>query len=418
MEPDKDAAGAAGSHGHEGDFDVTAYRPSSRRLMFATTLGGLLLLALLAVGVIPRLASKAAAREDQTRADSELARVLVVKPARQAIGNGVTLPGSIQPVQETVVYPRTNGYIRKYFVDLGDKVKGGQALAEIDTPEVDQELRQAQASANQARALVSQAKTQLELARTENVRYATLRPSGVVSQQESEEHQAQFDAQEANVAAARAALGSSEANVHRLQDLKSFATVTAPFDGVVTSRTTEVGQLVTAGMATGQSIFKVAKTDVMRVFVNVPQFYAPSVRVGDEAPILVREFPERSFKGSITRTANELDMATRTLLTEVRVANDENVLIAGMFAQVTVPLKRAGMLLAVPSTALLVDVDGTRMAVVENGVIHWRQVEVDGDTRGQVTISSGLRDSDMVVITPSDRLTEGLKVRAEEPSKP
>jgi RND family efflux transporter MFP subunit len=410
--------GEAESHAAETSFDPAPHRPSRGRLVVVGVFAVLLLGGLAAAGIVPRLAGRAAAREEQVRSESELPRVIVAKPVRAATGNGVTLPGSIQPVQETIVYARTNGYVRKYRVDLGDKVTAGQVLAEIDTPEVDQELRQAQAAATQARALVGQAKTQLDLARTENSRYTNLRPTGVVSQQETDEHQARFDAQGANLQAAEAALGSAEANVQRLRELKSFATVAAPFDGVVTSRTIEVGQLVTAGTGQGQALFKVAKTDVMRIFVNVPQLFAPSIRVGDAATVTVREFPGRPFKGTLARTANELDSATRTLLTEVRTTNADGALIAGMYAQVTLPLARADAPWLLPSTALVVGAEGTRVATVVDGAVRWRKVQVDSDMGDKVAIATGVSEGDSVVTSPSDRLTEGLKVRAEAAAKP
>ena len=395
------------------NFDPAHHRPGPRHLFAAGGLAAVLFTGLGLAGVVPRLANRAAAHEEQEQAAKELPRVAVAKPVRAAAGSGVTLPGSIQPVQETTVYARTNGYIAKYEVDLGDKVKARQVLAEIDTPELNQELRQAQAAVNQARAVVEQARTQLELARTENGRYAKLRPTGVVSQQESDEHQAKFDVQQANLQAADAALGSAEANVLRLRETKSFATVRSPFDGVVTSRTIELGQLVAAGAGQGQALFRVAKVDVMRIFVNVPQLFAPSVRVGDEAQVTVREFAGRTFRGTIARTANELDTSTRTLLTEVRTANADGALIAGMYAQVMLPIQRADAPLLLPSTVLAVSAEGTRVAVVEGGVIRWRKVQIDGDMGDRVAGASGVGEDDAVVVAPSDRLTEGLSVRPE-----
>jgi RND family efflux transporter MFP subunit len=402
---------------HDPPFDPAPYRPTAGRVAAVGVAAALLLAGLVVTGIVPRLSERAAAREEQARKNGDLPRVIVVAPTRMAAGSGVTLPGSVQPVQETVVYSRTNGYVRRYTADLGDKVKAGQVLAEIETPEVDQELRQAQAAATQARALVQQSKAQLALARAENSRYQTLVPSGVVSQQESEQRQAMFEAQGANLQASEASLGSAEANVRRLQELKSFATVTSPFDGIVTSRTTELGQLVASGLGQNQALFKVAKTDVMRVFVNVPQLFAPSVRVGAEATVTVREFPGRPFQGAVTRTANELDPVTRTLLTEVRCANPDGALIAGMYAQVELPIRRNDAPLVVPSTALVVDAEGTRMAVVDGGAIRWRRVQVDSDMGDKIAIATGLKETDAVVVTPSDRLREGLAVRAAEARK-
>jgi membrane fusion protein (multidrug efflux system) len=364
--------------------------------------------------VIPRLRARRTVRADHERAVALVATVLVARPARAPAGSGgVTLPGSILAVQETQIYPRTSGYVRSLRVDLGDAVTEGQALAVIDNPEVDQELRQVQAAVAQARAALQQARTQRELARAEAARYAALVASGIVSQQETAARRAQADVSGANVSAAEAALASTEANVRRLQDLKGFATVRAPFDGTITARGVEVGQLVSAGTTAGQAMFRVSKTDVVRVMVNVPQAYAPGVRVGAAVTVRLREFPGRSFRGTIARTAGALDAATRTLLTEVRVPNADRALLAGMYSQLTLQLERASAPLYVPSTALVVNALGTRMAVVEGGVIRWRTVQIDADLGDRVAVATGLGEGDQVVVTPSDRLTEGMRVRAE-----
>ncbi|MGD0677338.1 MAG: efflux RND transporter periplasmic adaptor subunit [Polyangiaceae bacterium] len=398
---------------HDAEFAPALYRPSRRTLALLSALALAALVALVFAGAIPRVLDRAAARRDDERAATEPARVSIVNPKPAATRGSLSLPGSVQPLKETVVFARANGYVRSYSVDLGDAVREGQIMAEIEIPEVDQELRQAQASTNQSKALVEQAKTQRELAQVEMQRYTSLVPSGVVSQQETDERKATLDSQRANVQAAEAALASSDANVRRLRELKSFALVTAPFDGVVTARLTETGQLVTAGITSGQALFRVSRTDVMRVFVNVPQLYAPSVRVGDEATLSIREFPDRAFKGTITRTANELDSATRTLLTEVRVPNADRALIAGMYAELALPIARSDAPLLVPSTALVFNADGTRLALVLGDEIHWRTVKIDSDMGDQLAIASGLRETDAVVARPSDRLVEGMKVRAE-----
>jgi RND family efflux transporter MFP subunit len=404
--------------GEEGAFDPAPHRPTSRGLTIAAIVGACVLLALVAVGTIPRLLHHKATREERESAAGDSVRVIVTKPTRIAAGAGVLLPGSIRPVQETVVYARTNGYVRSYKVDIGDKVRAGQILAEIDVPEVDQELRQSRATANQTRAMVEQAKAQLELARTENKRYIAIRPSGVVSQQETEERQAKFDVQGANVEAAAASVGSAEANVSRLEELKNFATVVSPLDGTVTSRNIEVGQLVMAGIGAGQAVYRIAKTNVVRVFVHVPQLYAPSVSVGGETSVTVREYPHRLFKGKVTRTSNELETATRTLLTEIRIDNPDASLIAGMYAQVTLPIERADAPLVVPSTALVFNADGTRVAVVRNGQIQWHAVQVTDDMGNSLSIAGGIHENDDVVMTPGDHLVEGAKVRTEELGKP
>lgn len=401
---------------HAGDesFDPAAHRPGARSMALSALLVALVVGALIAAGVIPRLRARSTVRADHERAASLVATVLVARPARAPAGSaGVTLPGSILAVQETQIYARSSGYVRSLRVDLGDAVTEGQALAVIDNPEVDQELRQVQAAVAQARAALQQARTQRELARAEAARYAALVTSGIVSQQETAARQAQAEVTAANVSAAEAALASTEANVRRLQELKSFATVRAPFDGTITARGVEVGQLVTAGTTAGTAMFRVSKTDVVRVMVNVPQAYAPGVHVGAAVTVRLREFPGRSFRGTIARTAGALDAATRTLVTEVRVPNADRALLAGMYSQLTLQLERASAPLYVPSTALVVNALGTRMAVVEGGVIHWHPVQIDADLGDRVAVATGLGEGDQVVVTPSDRLTEGMRVRAE-----
>ncbi len=402
------------AHGGDASFDPAPHRPSAGGLVLTALLAATVVGVLVVVGVVPRLKARATAREDHARAEAAEGRVIVSHPTRATAGsNGVTLSASIQPVQETLIYPRTSGYVSAYRVDLGDAVTEGQVLATIDSPEVRQELRQVQAGVLQARAGVQQARTQRELAHVESARYASLVTTGVVSQQDTAQRRAQADVSEANVAAAQAALANAEANVRRLQDLLAFDTVRAPFAGSITARTVEVGQLVTAGSTAGQALFRVSKTDVVRVMVNVPQLYAAAVRVGAPATLRLRELPTRVFQGTITRTAHELDTATRTLLTEVRVPNADGALIAGMYTQLTLLLERSVSPLSVPATSLVNNADGTRMAVVSGGAIHWRPVQVDSDQGDRVTVAIGLSEGDEVVVTPSDRLVEGMRVHAE-----
>jgi RND family efflux transporter MFP subunit len=351
----------------------------------------------------------------ETRALEEApARVAVVRVERSVEASALALPGSVLPLQETSVYARANGYVRRWSVDIGAHVKQGQVLALLDVPDIDEELRQAQAMANQARAGIAQAKTQRELARTTNARYGALGPSGVVTQQEVDQYQAGYDAQQSNVVAAEAAHGSALANVQRLRDLKDFGILVAPFDGVVTQRTAENGQLVTAGTSMGQPLFKVAEVDTVRVFVNVPQLYAADIHVGMDAPTTVRERPGRTFDGKVARTANELDVGSRTLLTEVDIPNPDGALIAGMYGRIAFLLTGHDRLLVVPATAVLIDAQGTRAALVRGGTISWRKVEIETDLGEKVAISTGLAEGDVLVLAPSDRLVEGMRVRAED----
>jgi len=283
----------------------------------------------------------------------------------------------------------------------------------LEVPDIDQELRQARASAAQSHAGIDQATTQLALANTTTHRYSTLGQSGVVSQQEVDQFQATSDVQKTNVTASEAAFNSAQANVHRLEDLKNFGTLTAPFDGVITMRTAEVGQLVVSG-AGGQPLFKVAEVDTLRVFINVPQLHASDVQVGMHAPIRVRELRDRVFDGFVARTSNEIDSMSRSLLTEVDIPNPDGVLLAGMYARVKLDMQQADRPLLVPATAVLFDAQGTRVAAIKDGVVHWKTVEIEGDLGDRLAIARGVADNETVAVMPSEQLAEGMRVVADE----
>jgi membrane fusion protein, multidrug efflux system len=391
-------------------FEPAPFRPTRRRLARCAGAATAFFACLVTVGTVPRVLHRSAMAAEAQAQERTPARVTVVRAQRSAEASSVVLPGSVEPLQETGVYARANGYVRKWFFDIGAHVQEGQVMAELEVPDVDQELRQAQATANQARAQIRQAETQLELARITNQRYATLGPSGVVTQQEVDQYRAGYDAQQANVAAAEAAHGSALANVQRLRDLKSFGVIVAPFDGVVTARTAEVGQLVSAGTGAVTPLFKVAEVDTVRVFVHVPQLYAGGIEVGMDASASVREIPGRAFAGRVARTAHELDVGTRTLLTEVDIPNRDDSLLAGMYGQVSFHMTRQAPLLFVPETAVLIDARGTRVALVHDGVLSWRAVDIDGDLGDRIAVSTGLAEGDEVVVAPSDRLVEGMRV--------
>jgi membrane fusion protein, multidrug efflux system len=408
-----DAGDAAGRQ--EGEvFDPAAHRPTGRGLWWAAIAAACVLGVLLVTGILPRVRHRAEVAAEQRAAATQVPGVHVVRAERSAAGSTLVLPGSVQPLQETSLYARANGYVRKWNVDIGAHVKKGQVMVELDLPDIEQELRQAQAAAAQSQAGIAQANTQLALAGTTNRRYTSLGKTGVASQQEVDQYQASFDVQQANVTAARAAYNSAEANVRRLEDLKSFGTITAPFDGVVTLRTAEIGQLVVAGTGMGQALFKVAEVDVVRVFVNVPQLYAGGIVPGMDAPTAVREIPGRSFGGKVARTSNELDVNSRSLLTEVDIPNPDGALVAGMYAQVSLGLTRQDQLLYVPSTAVLFDAEGTRAAVLKDGTIRWKKVVIEADLGERLAIASGLEEGATVVVAPSDRLVDGMAAHAED----
>ncbi len=336
-------------------------------------------------------------------------KVQVIAPSVVAADRAITLPGSVMPLEETVIYPRVNGYVRAWHKDLGDRVRDGDLLAEIDTPELDQQLAQARAQLAQAEAALVQARANAAFSKQSLARYEQLVPSGLATRQDLDKARAQAAVDEAAITVASASIGAQRANVEGLGRIKAFARVTAPFAGAVVARSVERGALVTAG--TGTPLFKVAATDPVRVFVQVPQGVAPSVRLGTSAIVSVRELPGRTIEGKVAHAAGALDAATRTMSVEVRVNNPKGEILAGMFAQVALTLPMPRRLLAVPSTALLNDGSGLRVAIVTPAsTIHMVPVVVERDTGPTIEIAGGLDGTERVVKVPTVDLAEGREV--------
>jgi RND family efflux transporter MFP subunit len=392
--------------GHDLGFDLPEPAAISRtRVVVFGLVGAAVLATAFVFGYLPRRAARAALVESTHAAGSALLSVDVVTPKASSSDRALSLPGSVQPLEETVVYARASGYVRKWYADIGDKVTDGQLLAELETPELDQELDQARAQLVQAQATLVQSQANRNLSQTNLQRYVKLAPSGVVSQADLEQRQAMAQVDEANVNVAQASIAAQQANMRRLTQLKSFARVTAPFGGTVTQRTIEVGSLVTAG--NGQPMYKVAAMDPARVFVQVPQDVAGSVRAGVPAAVTLREYPGRTFAGTVARAAGELDPATRTMNTEVRVPNADGALIAGMYAQVALTLPASHRVYELPATALMSDAHGSRVAVVDAASkIHLVPVVVERDTGPTVEIASGLTGTERVAKLASSQFVE------------
>lgn len=432
--------------------------PASRRA--AVIAGVAVALLILTAGVWPRWRKQTELARAAEEKRNEIPTVQVVKPKEPPATNELTLPGATQAIQEAVISARANGFVKRWLVDLGAKVKEGQLLAEIDTPEVGQQLRQAQqesseadqqlnqsrqelaqseAAVQQAQASLRQAQTQLNLARIELDRSNNLVRKGVVSRQETDQLTATFDARQADVESAQAnvslrqanaramqasidarqsGLNARQANTQRVAELLSFGRVTAPFSGVITARNIDVGSLIQAGGAAaasgsaGGGLFRIARNDVMRVFVNAPQTYAAAIHTGLKAEVQVRELPQQSFAGTVVHTANALDQATRTLLTEVQVPNPSQQLLPGMYAQVKLSLPSSVRVVILPASALIVRAEGQFLAVVRDGKVHFQKVEVGRDFGDQIEILSGLAGDESVVAIPSDVLKEGGAVKA------
>ncbi len=361
---------------------------------------------------LPKRHAREALEADSRGQQTAIPRVQTVAPVVVASEHAVSLPGSIQPLEETVVYPRTSGYVRRWLVDLGDRVKEGDLLAEIDTPDLDQQIAQARAQLAQAEAGILQAQANARFSKDNLARYRQLLPAGLASQQDFDKAKSQAEVDQASVGVAQSAAGSQRANLQYLGQLKTFSRVVAPFTGTITSRTVERGMLLTAGTAT--PLFRLSALDPVRVFVQVPQDVAPGVRVGAAAKVTIREFAGRAFEGTIAHSAGALDATTRTMMTEVRVPNPKGELITGMYVQVALTLPSPHKVLSVPATALINDANGLRVAVVEaregHDRIHLVTVLVERDTGPAIEIASGLSPDDRVVKLPSAELTEGREV--------
>ena len=360
------------------------------------------LVAVLGLSAAGVLSIKARAKE-QIALSAETARlavttVSVAYPRPAPRSNELELPGSVQAYTESPIYARTNGYLLHWYKDIGATVQKGDLLADLDTPEVDQELSQAQAARQQMVAA-------LDLARTSADRWRELRRTDSVSQQELDQRTSDYAQAQANMAAA-------DANVRRLEQLESFKYVYAPFGGVLTRRNVDIGALVNAGNGgSGKELFNLALIDPLRVYVSVPEADAPSIRADMRAWIALAEFPSARFTGTVVRTANAIDQNTRTLLTEVDVPNPDGRLLPGAYAQVHFDVPVNGSRLSVPSSAMLFRSEGPAVAVVRPGDrIELRPIAIGRDFGTSLEILGGIRAGDRVVQNPPDSLENGQSV--------
>lgn len=373
-------------------------------LGFAAVVG-----AAFAWGYWPRRAARAALEDRAKIVAGASARVDAVTPAAVSTDRALVLPASVQPLEETVVFARANGYVKKWLVDIGDKVTEGQLLAEIDAPDLDREIEQGRAQLAQAQASLAQARATHDLAATNLARSEKLAAAGVSSQQDLDQKRGEAKVDDANVLVAQAAVATAEANIHKLDELKAFSKVAAPFAGTVTARTVQRGQLVTAGNA--NPLFRIASLDPVRVLVGIPQDVAPSVKPDMAATVTVREFAGRKFEGKVARVAGALDSASRTMNVEVRVPNPDQKLLSGMYAQVSIDLPTPHRVFELPATALYNDAKGLRVATVTaDDKVHFVTVVVERDTGSTVQISTGLEGTERVVKLANASLVEGQAV--------
>ncbi len=343
---------------------------------------------------------RAAAIVKQETIAQSIPPVGVIHPKRGALKDEIVLPGNIQAFVDAPIYARTSGYLKKWYFDIGARVKTGQLLAEIESPEVDQQLYQ-------ARAQLATAQADLKLAQLTMERYQSLLKLDAIDKQSVDNEIGAYEADKATVAAA-------DANVKHLEELVGFEKVTAPFDGVITGRNTDIGQLVNAGNGgAAQELFHMAAIDKLRVFVSVPQINSQAAIPGVTADLTLIEFPGRKFVGKIARNTNAIDPSTRTLLTEVDIDNKSGVLMPGAFTEVHLKLQAGTPALIIPVTALIFRAENLRVGIVRDGKADLVPVTLGRDFGTEVEVSSGLSPDDAVIVNPPDSLTAGAQVRAE-----
>ncbi|HWF86520.1 MAG TPA: efflux RND transporter periplasmic adaptor subunit [Vicinamibacterales bacterium] len=378
----------------------------------------------LVVGLIARARTNRDLKAAVQDVQSTPLQVYVIRP-EPAKENELTVAGTTQAFQDAVIYARTTGYMSARHADIGDRVKARQLLAEIASPEVDQQLEQAKADYRMSERTLEQQKATLDLARVTTGRYQAADGEGAVAKEAVDQSIAAVQTAQAAVAAAEATVASNAANVRRLQELTSFERVMAPFAGTVIQRNADVGALITAGSPTNNTavapssvtggpngLFEVARLDVLRVFVNVPQAYAPNVRIGLPVSVSVRGRLMQPVNGTVTRTASALDPGTRTLLTEVDVQNPSHQLLPGTFVYVAFKITPAGVRWRVPATAAIFDAQGTHVVIVgSDNKLHFQPVVFGRDLGTAIDIQSGLHGGEAIVKQPTVSLQEGQIVK-------
>ena len=387
-----------------------------RRLLAIGGVTAAVLVVLLIITIIPRhavdqqLLAEAAARDSAPN-------VQVTTVLRAASGTELSLPGTIQALHESAIYARVTGYVKRWNADIGSIVRTGQLLAEIDAPELSQSAEQAQAQLTQTRAVLGLARADLE-------RWRVLERDSAVTGQELDQKRAAFEAAQANT-------GAADANLRRLVQTRQWTRVTAPFTGVITARNIDIGSLITpaggtsapvgangvGGAAAAGSMFRIAQTDTVRLYLTVPEGYATSIRAGLTAEVTAQGIPGRTFPGRVVRTSNALDASSRTLLTEIDVPNRDFALLPGMSAQATLHFPRTTPPLLLPASSLVIRSNGVQVMVVEiarggsAGTIHFRSVRLGRDYGATVEVAEGLIDGTTVVMNPNADLLEGSRVR-------
>jgi RND family efflux transporter MFP subunit len=373
------------------------------RRWWIAVLAFVIVVAIVISGILPRINARAAL--DKETAEMAIPTVSVVRPKRGAPAQEVVLPANVQAYIDAPIYARTNGYLKRWYADIGAHVKAGQLLAEIETPEVDQQLRQ-------ARADLATAQANLNLSQITANRYEDLLKTDSVSKQETDNAAGDFAAKQATVQ-------SAQANVRRLEELQAFEKIYAPFDGVITARNTDIGALIDSGSSGGSrtELFHIAQPDKLRVYVNVPEAYSQAAKPGLMANLVLSEFPGRLFPGTLVRTAEAIDQSTRTLLVEIRVNNPTGTLLSGAYAEVHLKLPTATSALILPVNTLLFRSEGLRVAALTDGKhAELKPITLGHDFGSEVEVVAGLTGDESIIVNPPDSIVSGEEVRIAQPA--
>lgn len=410
-----------------GDVDAAVREPVPQNLpRFGWAGVSLLVFAMLLVlsglfvlGYRPTAAQRERAHQAAAEVADRLPVVSIITPRRPTSGSQLTLPANLAAFQQTAVYPRANGYLRRLLVDIGDRVAADELLAELDTPELDAQITQMRAAARQREASLEKAKMDLALAQTTLDRYDEAGQTGAVARQELDERRTQVDQARAGMNVAVADLEAARAEIQQLEALKGFARITAPFAGVVTARNYDVGALLSPeNRSNTRPLFQMEQTDTLRVFVNVPQPYAISVQVGQDALVEVNNYPGRNFGGKLVRTAGSIDPATRTLRAEIHVPNGERELYAGMYGRAKLQLTANRDAWIVPTGALVYNADGLSLATLNGDTVAYKKVAVGRDYGTEIEVLEGVLGDDRVIANPGEHIREGSRVRVAPASQP
>ena len=383
--------------------DGDAGKRSSKHWL-GLAIASFVVIALLVSGIWSRVRARTALNAET--AQSALSAVSVVSPKQTAPADEIILPGNVQPFITSPIYARTNGYLKKWYFDIGAHVKQGQLLALIETPEVDQQLQQ-------ARSNLLTAQANLELASITKTRYQGLLKSNAVSQQDVDNAVGTYNANKAMVEADRAA-------VEQYSALVSFEKVYAPFDGVITARNTDIGDLINSGSGGGvkSDLFHIVQPKTLRVYVNVPEEYSQGIKVGMTAALSLAEFPGRKFQGKLVRTADDINLTTRTLLIEIDVDNPAGTLLTGSYAEVHLAIPTQASTFLLPVNTLLFRSEGLRVGIVKDGKVVLTSVMPGHDFGNEIEIVSGLTANDKVIVNPPDSLVSGQGVQIVQATLP